>query len=280
MDASIALIVLTAAFFHATWNATVKSSSDHLLSITGINVAVGIIALGLLPLVGIPEPESWLYLLISAVLHFGYYIALSEAYKYGDFSQAYPVARGTAPIIVTLWGVFVLNEILSTVEIISLIGVLIGIMIFATRRFGQVVQDRRALTAALITSAFIGGYTLADGVGGRLSSNVPSYMVWLSILDCVPILIYAICKRGVKQVIAIRRDWIVLFFGGALALASYSMVVWSMTQAPIPLVSALRETSIIIAALIGSFYFKEPSGMRRIVASVLIFLSIALLAFD
>ncbi len=280
MDASIVLIVLVAALFHATWNATVKSGKDHLLSITGLNVATWLVAIVLVPVVGLPHADSWHYLVASVVIHSGYYVALSEAYKHGDFSQAYPVARGTAPILVSLWSVFVLHEILTTIEIVSLIGVLTGILIFATRRFGQVIQDRRAIISALLTSMFIGSYTIVDGIGGRLSGNVPAYMVWLSVLDCFPILIYALYKRGVAEVVAFRHNWKVLLLGGTLALTSYSMVVWSMTQAPIPLVSALRETSIIIAALIGAYYFKEPSGKRRIVASVVIFFSIALLALN
>lgn len=280
MDASIALIVITAAVFHATWNATLKSQKDHLISITGINVAIVIMALPFLPFVGLPDRSSWPYLLASAALHFGYYIALAEAYRYGDFSQAYPIARGTAPIIVALWGVFVLNEQISRVELISLTGVIIGLLIFTTRKFGQVLQDKAALIAAFLTSIFIGGYTIADGIGGRLSGSVPAYMVWLSILDSFPIVIYAIWKRSAAEVVAIKNDWKILFIGAALALSSYSMVVWAMTQASIPLVSALRETSIVIAALIGAFYFKEQSGKRRIIASIVIFFSVALLGFD
>ncbi len=280
MEASIALIVLTAALFHATWNATVKSGKDSLITLTGVNVATGCIALPIAFMVGLPSSESWPYLIASAILHFGYYIALSEAYRFGDFSQAYPIARGTAPIIVTLYGVFVLGEILSLFETLSLIGIIAGLLIFVTRGFGRVVQDKHALFAALATSAFIGGYTIVDGIGGRLSENVPGYMVWLSILDAVPILIYTTLKRNVSQVMTLCKEWKILLVGGALALSSYSMVVWSMTQAPIPLVSALRETSIIIAALIGAFYFKEPSGKRRIIASIVIFLSVVLLAFD
>lgn len=280
MELSIALTVLLAASFHALWNAAVKSGKDHLLSITGLIAFVGLIAAALLPFVGLPAADSWSYLLASAALHCIYYIALSEAYKYGDFSQAYPVARGTAPVLVALWGVFVLNEALSVIEVISLIGVLGGIFIFASRGFRQVMQDPRALLSALITSLFIGGYTLVDGVGARLSGNVPAYMVWLSMLECIPILLYTLYQRSFAEVIAIRHQWKILLCGASLALTSYSMVVWSMTQAPIPLVSALRETSIIIAALIGAFYFKEPSGKRRIIASIVIFASIALLAVD
>ena len=280
MELSVALIVLVAALLHATWNAMVKSGKDHLLSITGLNLAAGLIALPLLLFVGLPEVDSWPYLFASVVLHSMYYVALSAAYKYGDFSQAYPVARGTAPVLVTLWGVLVLNEMLNSIEVVSLIGVLTGILIFATKGFRRVMQDHQALVSALVTSMFIGGYTIADGIGGRLSENVPAYMVWLSVLDCIPILLYTIFKRGIAEVISIGHKWKIFLLGASLALASYSLVVWSMTQAPIPLVSAVRETSIIIAALIGAFYFKEPSGKRRIIASIVIFCSIALLAVD
>lgn len=280
MEAHIALVVIIAATFHALWNAAVKSGRDHLLSITGINVATGLIALPLLPFVGLPEPESWPYLIASAVLHFGYYIALSEAYKYGDFSEAYPIARGTAPILVTLWGVFVLQEQMSTLEALSLFGVICGLLIFTLRSLSDVVRDRKALFAALATSLFIGGYTLVDGVGGRLSQNVPAYMVWLYIFDAVPILIYAIYRRGLSEVMVLTNDWKTLSVGALLAFLSYALIVWCMTKASIPMVSALRETSIVIAALIGTFYFREKAGFRRILASAIIFLSVALLAFD
>ncbi len=280
MELSIVLIVLVAALFHAIWNATVKSGNDHLISITGLIIFTGLIALILLPFVGVPSVASLPYLLISAVLHCGYYVALSEAYKYGDFSQAYPVARGTAPVLVTLWGVWVLNEVLSNIEVMSLIGVLTGILIFATRGLRRIIQNPQALLSALITSLFIGSYTLVDGIGGRLSGNVPAYMMYLSVIEITPLLLYTTYRRSLAEVISIRHHWKLFLFGAALALTSYSMVVWSMTQASIPLVSALRETSIIIAALIGAFYFKEPSGKRRIIASVVIFCSIALLAVD
>jgi len=278
LEAGIAIVVMVAALFHAIWNAAVKSGNDPLLSITDINVATFLIALPLVPVVGLPHPDSWPFLITSAVLHFGYYLALSEAYKYGDFSQAYPIARGTAPVIVTLWGTLVLAETLSAVELVSLAGVLSGLLIFTSQTFPRVMRDRKALVAALVTSIFIGGYTLADGVGGRLSQNIPGYMVWLYLLDGIPVLIYAVCRRGLHEVAGIRHDWKLMFAGAGFAFVSYALVVWAMSRAPIPLVSALRETSIVIAALIGAFYFKESSSQRRITASVVIFSSVALLA--
>ena len=280
MDIQIALIVLLAALFHATWNAVVKSGVDHLLSITGLAVASAILGLVILPITGLPHKESWIYLFISAVLHFGYYIALSEAYRLSDFSQAYPIARGTAPIIVTLWSFFFLSESMSLLEIIALAGVILGILIFVTRKFEHLTKDQSGLITALLTPCTIGGYTIADGLGGRASNNVLGYMMVLHIVDGIPILIYTWCKRGSQGIALMCGKWKPLFAGAALALISYTLVIWAMTQAPIALVSALRETSIVIAALIGAYFFKEPSGKRRILASIVIFISVALLSFE
>ena len=279
MDAHIIFIVLLAAFFHALWNATVKQGNDKLLSITGIHLGALVIVLPLVPLVGLPHAHSWPYILLSAALHFGYYLSLASAYRHGDFSQAYPVARGSAPILVALWGVFVLQETLSVTEWLAVSGVIGGIMIFATRRLGAVLAQRKALMSALLTACFIGAYTITDGIGGRLSMNIPAYMVWLSITDSIPLVLYALHQRSRAEVFALTSQWRVCLLGAALSLAAYWMVVWAMSQTSIALVSALRETSVIIAALIGAYYFKEPAGKRRIVASVVIFASIALLGW-
>lgn len=280
MDAHIILTVLLAAFFHAVWNASVKLGDDKMLALAGIQTAAVLIALPLVPLVGLPDASSLPYLLASVVLHFGYYLSLASAYRYGDFSQVYPVARGTAPILVTLWGVFVLHEVMSGVELLAVSGVIGGISIFATRRLGAVLHHRKALWSALLTACFIGSYTIADGIGGRLSQNIPAYMVWMTILDGICLPLYALHQRPWPAVRAHARRWRMSLFGGLLGLAAYWMVVWAMSQAPIALVSAIRETSVIIAALIGAYYFKEPAGKRRIVASVVIFISIALLGWS
>lgn len=272
-----------AALAHAVWNALVKSAADHLLSLTGLNLATLVIGVGLLPFVGLPAPASWGYLLLSGVFHFGYHLALCQAYRHGDFSQVYPIARGAAPILVLLWTTIVLAEPLTRLEWCALGGVLLGILIFASRNVTQVLRDRYALTAALTTAGCIAAYTIADGVGARQVTNVLSYMAVLAILDGVFITVYAGSVRGWRTIISLvgaRGQWRIHLLGGSLALLAYSLVVFAMTRAPIPLVSALRETSIIIAALIGAFYFKEPSGWRRIIAALVIFFSVAILALQ
>ena len=219
MDAHIILIVLTAAFFHAVWNASVKLGNDKILSLVGIQIATLLIALPLAPLVGLPERASWPWMLTSAVLHFGYYLSLASAYRYGDFAQAYPVARGSAPILVTLCGVFVLHESLSGTELLALAGVIGGILIFATRRLGAVLHHRKALPSALLTACFIGAYTIVDGIGGRLSANIPAYIVWLSIVDSLLLMLYALPQRSLPEVIALASGWRLSLLGAVLSLA-------------------------------------------------------------
>ena len=279
MDAHIVLIVALAAFFHAVWNASVKLGDNKLLSLAGMQAATLLMVIPLIPLVGIPHRDSWPYVALSIALHLGYYLSLAGAYRYGDFAQTYPVVRGCAPILVTAWGVFVLGEVLAPVEWIALGAVIGGIMIIATRRISECCSAQ-TLTCAMITSCFIAAYTVADGVGGRLSQNIPAYMVWTSLFGGAPVLAYALHRCAWHEVRAFLPKWRACFVTAALALAAYWIVVWAMSRAPIPLVAALREISVVIAALIGVYYLKERAGARRIVASVFIFFGIALLALS
>ncbi|MGI9310885.1 MAG: EamA family transporter [bacterium] len=279
MDAHIIPVVLLAAFFHAAWNASVKLGDDKILALAALQIAGAAIALVLAPLVGLPEAASWPYLLASVALHFGYNLCLASAYRHGDFAQAYPLARGAAPLLVTLWGVFVLREALSDAGLAAVGVVIAGILIFATRRIGAVWRQRNALASALATACFIAAYTVVDGVGARLSHNIVGYIAWLALLDGALFASYALHRRSLREVVALKQRWRVGALGAALSLAAYAMVLWAMSQAPIAVVSALRETSIIIAALIGAYYFKEPAGARRIVASAVIFAGIVLLGW-
>ena len=277
MDLFVTLAVLCAAIMHATWNAFVKTGHDHLISITGIAVATAIIALFVFPFSRLPSPESWFYISTSVGLHVGYMIALSQAYRFSDFSSAYPIARGTAPVLVFAWSLLILKESLSIQELLAVCGIIIGILVFSTRRLGVVVNDKKALFYALLTAFFIAGYTIVDGVGVRKSGSVSGYMVWMNFLEMFPMLLYTYYRRGSKVFPALAKNIFPMMMGGMLAFSGYWIVIWAMTQAPIALVAALRETSIIIAALIGAFYFKEPAGKRRFIAAVIVCISVIVL---
>jgi len=277
MDLVVTLAVLGAAFLHAIWNAFAKTGDDKLISITGISAGAAVTALVIFPFSAIPEAESWPYILASVLLHAGYMIALSQAYRYSDFSSAYPVARGTAPILVFAWSFLFLQEVLSAREVFAVFGILVGIMVFSTRKLGAVVHDIRAISYALLTAVFIAAYTLVDGIGVRLSGTVSGYMVWMPTFEFFPLLAYTYFKRGPKVFTALAGNARPMLFAGMMAIGGYWIVIWAMTQAPIALVAALRETSIIIAALIGAFYFKEPSGKRRIIAAIIVCISVVIL---
>lgn len=277
MDLYVTLAVLCAALAHAIWNAFVKTGEDHLISITGVSIGATTMALFLLPFTAIPNPQSWPYIGASILLHTGYMISLSQAYRYSDFSSAYPIARGAAPVLVFGWSVVFLEEVLSGKEIVAVLGILIGIMVFSTRRLGSVVNDRKALLYALLTAVFIASYTVIDGLGARLSDSVNGYIVWMVTFETFPLLLYTYMKRGSNMFPAMAKNARPMLFGGAMAFAGYWIIIWAMTQAPIAIVAALRESSIIIAALIGAFYFKEPSGVRRIIAAGIVCLSVIIL---
>jgi len=276
MDGLVTSVILLAAFMHAVWNAFLKADDDKLLSIASIVVATGIMALCFVPFVDFPARESWPYLALSVAAHSTYYVFLSQSYRLGEFAQVYPIARGTAPLLVTLWSVLVLHETLTPLQLGTVAGIIFGIMVFASRGFDTLIHDRQLFLFIFLTSLSIGVYTIADGNGARLSQNVAGYMLWLSVFDVFPILLFTLSRRPVVKIVKYTFK-IRAFFVGGISLIAYWMVVWAMTQAPIPLVAALRETSIIIATLIGAFYFKEKSGYRRFIAAVIICISVAIL---
>lgn len=277
MSSSVTLLVLAAAVFHALWNAFIKTGRDPLISVTGIALGSGLLALLVLPFVGWPDPGILPWLLASIALHVLYMITLSQAYRYGDFSLAYPIARGAAPAMVVVVTLLFLDERLESRQLLAVLGVLFGISLFALRRFGAVVADLRSLAYALITATLIAGYTLVDGMGVRIALSSLNYAAWMAVLETLPITLYMYSRRGAQGFVILRDHAPRLLAGGMMAVGGYAIILWAMTQAPIALVAAFRETSIIIAALIGMFWFKEPAGWRRIVAALIIFASVVYL---
>ncbi len=280
MDILVTFAVLAAALVHAIWNALVKTGNDKLISITGISTGAALTALLVAPFSTLPATAAWPYIGASVFLHAGYMIALSQAYRYSDFSSAYPIARGTAPLLVFGWSLLFFQELMSHRELLAMGAIMLGILVFSTRRLGVVMHDRKALFYALLTSLFIAAYTVVDGVGARVSASVSGYMVWMTVLEWVPLVLYTYWRRGPQLFIGLKADAGPFLLGGMMAIGGYWIVIWAMTQAPIAMVAALRETSIIIAALIGAYYFKEPAGMRRVIAAVIVCLGVVVLRWS
>lgn len=271
------MLVLAAALFHALWNAFVKKGEAPLISVAGIAVSCGFFAALMIPFVGWPNQGLWPWILVSISIHTVYMITLSQAYRYGDFSLAYPIARGTAPALVVIVSLVFLKEKFEPAQLVAIIGILLGIFLFAFRKFGRVIADKRSLTYALLTAMLIMSYTLVDGMGTRQADNALNYIAWILFLQTFPIVAFMLFRHGTAGVQGLKGSMWSMLGGGFMAFSGYGIVLWAMTQAPIALVATLRETSIIIAALIGMIWFKEPGGWRRIAAAFIIFVSVVYL---
>ena len=269
------LLVLLAAVLHASWNALVKHG-DALMRMALVNAMASLCALPLLLAVAVPARASWPYLLASVIVHQGYYAFLVLGYQVGDLSQIYPIARGSAPLLVAVGAFTFAGETLSVPGMVAVLLICAAILSLA---FGGGPQrgSGAPVLFALATGITIAGYTLLDGLGGRLAGDVRGYIAWLFVLEGIPLTLFALMRRRQRFWPAVRSDLLTGALGGAFAFTAYGVVIWAMTLTPMTYVSALRETSVILAALIGTRLLREPLGARRIGAATVVTLGVVLL---
>jgi drug/metabolite transporter (DMT)-like permease len=272
----VTLAVLGAGFLHALWNAMLKQSGGEPLLDTALIVAGGsIVALALLPLVGTPDRAAWPFMVVSAVIHFGYYVTLAGAYRRGDLSFAYPLMRGVAPLIVTVLGIVFLGEHPTATMLAGIALISLGILVIAWYAGGR--HTGVAAAWALANALIIALYTLVDGAGTRASLNAAGYVCWLMFLEGLPYLAWIYATRGrVAHDYMIAR-WRRGIAGGAASLAAYGIALWAMTQAPVAVVAALREVSVLFAAAIGAWVLKEGFGWKRMVGAATVVAGVAAL---
>ena len=254
--------VLFGALLHASWNALVKSSTDKALDTATIHVVGSFIAVPLLFIVGMPPPAAWPFILTSATIHIAYYIALTGAYKHGDLGLTYPLMRGTAPLLVALSAATVLGETLSPLSWVGVVGVSCGVLALGLSR--HAIDSPRAVAFALANAVVIALYTVVDALGARTSGNALQYVVALFVIDGWPFALIVFMRRGGPVVWPyVRARWPVAAMGAAASLGSYGIALWAMTRAPVATVAALRETSVLFAALLGVWFLKEAFNLRR-----------------
>ncbi|MDQ6923665.1 MAG: EamA family transporter [Pseudomonadota bacterium] len=277
LSLGVTLAVLGAGFLHASWNALLKSSAggDALLDTAAVVTGSSLWGLVFVGLVPFPAPEAWRYIAASSVIHFGYYVTLSQAYRTGDLSFAYPLMRGTAPLLVTILGAIVLRELPSAQMAVGIALISLGIVsiAFVQRRD----HPRAAAYWAFANACIIAMYTLVDGAGARASGNAISYVTWLIFLEGIPFIVWVIVRRGRPALSYLRGSVRIGLVGGGCSLAAYAIVLWAMTRAPIAAVAALRETSVLFAALMGSIWLKEGFGWRRLAGAASVVAGIAAL---
>lgn len=279
MDLIVFLAVLAGAVMHAGWNAIVKTGLDRTTSIFLLALIHGGICLLLLPFFAIPSALSWPFIAVSALLHTGYKIFLIRAYEHGDFSQVYPLARGLAPLIVALVGIFVLSENLTAVKFTAVCVIGLGVMLMSSKLGSGEAMPPKALLFALSAAVFTASYTLVDGIGAQRSGTASGFTLWIFVGDGVLMTIYALIVRGRGLFAAARGNLVSGMAAGVLSLGSYWIAIWAFTQAPIALVAALRETSVLFVMLIAVFLLGEKASLQRWLAAGLILAGIVLMRF-
>ncbi len=278
MSLSVFLAVLLAAFLHAAWNAMLAVGKDRMSAMALISLGHWLPAALAMPFLGWVQPGAWPWLALSTALHVGYRMFLVKAYETGEMSQVYPLARGSAPLLTTLAAMTALGEAVSLVAFAGILATGLGIVLMSLKGSADLGRIRgRALAFTGITALFICGYTLADGLGARASGNPLAYAALLFLLDTPFTVAAARLLRGPALWDGMRNFWLQGLIGGSLSLVAYTIAIWAMTVAPIPLVAALRETSVLFGALIAALLLKERPTGPRLVASGLIVAGAALL---
>jgi drug/metabolite transporter (DMT)-like permease len=229
----------------------------------------------MLPFVALPDTAAWKFVIASSLIHFGYYITLAQAYRTGDLSFAYPLMRGTAPLLVTLLGIVFLGEWPTPQIALGIALICTGIVSIAFVRHRR--HSSAAAAWALGNAAIIACYTLVDGAGARASGNAMSYVAWLMSFEGIPFLVWVRLRRGPDATAYLARGWRLGLVGGAGSMIAYGIVLWAMTRAPVAAVSALRETSVLFAALIGALWLKEGFSVSRLAGAASVVLGIAAL---
>jgi drug/metabolite transporter (DMT)-like permease len=264
MKGSVVAIVLCGAMMHAGWNALVKAGRDTALSAVLVNAGAAVIALVALPWLAQPARESWPYIAASVIAEVAYFSLLVAAYRRGDMSQAYPLMRGTAPLLVAIASGFIIGEHLSVAQ-------WVGVALICGGVIGLVAEPtRRTSWFALANAVVIATYTLIDGIGVRHSGAPVAYTFWIFLLNGAALTIWALVARGGEAMRYARGQVGVALLGGAAATGSYGLALWAMTVAPIAAVAALRETSILFAAAISALVLRERVGAQRYIATGLI----------
>jgi drug/metabolite transporter (DMT)-like permease len=260
-------VVILAALLHASWNAIAKSAPDKFLGTIMITTASAALSAALIPFLTEPTPESFPYAVASAFFQIIYFLLVARIYQVADMSQTYPLMRGAAPLIVALASAFQMDDAMSLFAWIGVMVICLGIFSIS---LGSTLNDRKGVRLALLNSLVIAGYTLIDGLGVRRSGAPAAYTLWVFLLTGVPLTLWTITARRRTFIPYLGRHWRLGIAGGIGTTASYGLALWAMTIAPIAVVAALRETSILFGTLIAGFVLREHIGPRRVISACII----------
>ena len=283
----VVLAVLCGALLHASWNALIKSGNDKALDTALVHCLGAVVALPFALWVGPPPPTAWPFIAASLLIHIGYYIALVGAYQHGELGLTYPIMRGFAPMLVALASGVFIGEAPTPVAWMGIAGITLGVALVGLAHPGEALHHRKALMFAFSNAAIIALYTVVDGRGVRASVvddfGALRYVMTLFVLDGIayPTLVWLRrSSDGRREIVRYARQrWPVAALGGSASIGSYAIALWAMTRAPVASVAALRETSVLFAALLGTLLLKERFGMQRAVGTGVIVAGVMALRF-
>jgi drug/metabolite transporter (DMT)-like permease len=280
MDLFVFAAVLFAAACHAAWNASIKGTLDPLATTVLIAMGAALVALPGIPFAGWPDPACWPWLIASIVIHLFYFAGLIESYRAGDLGQVYPIARGAAPLMTAIMTTALIGERLGGFGWGGIVLLAAGVLLLSLRGGRDLAKlDSKAVGFALFTAVSICAYSVVDGIGVRAAGpgNASAYTLILFVGIAPVVVGYALARRGTAVIGAMTPYWKIGLGGGALAVISYSIALWAMTLAPIAIVAALRETSVLFGALIAVALLGEPLRAARLIAALMIVAGLVLL---
>ncbi len=274
-DGLTVALVLLSALLHASWNALAKASGDPLVNVAIVTGTGSLLTLPAVLLLPAPGPETWPWLAASGALHYGYQLSLVRAYRLGDLSQVYPIARGLAPLGVATLAAIWAAEALAPGQVVGLALASGAIMSLAGLRAAG-PSTRGAVGMAIVTATWIGLYTFVDGSGVRSVGQPAIYMGWSFLLGSLPIVLTAVLVRGRSALPALRRNGPRALGGGVMATLGYVITLWAMSRTSMAVVASLRESSVLFAAILGTRMLGEPFGRRRQWAALLLVVGLVL----
>lgn len=274
MTLEVAAFVLLAALLHAGWNALVKIQGDRLVVMASITLFGSVFSFFFVPFAAFPDSPSWPWLGAAIILHTAYHLFLPKAYDYGDLGQVYPIARGSAPLLVAMGAFVFAGEHLSWLGMVGVLCLASGVMALAFERETGLLNRPKAISYALMTGVMIASYTVVDGIGVREAGTVLGFAVWLTLGDGLLTFLIVYFWKGREALVAVRRNLRVGFIGGTMQVAAYWIIIWALASTPMASVSALRETSVLFAAIISTFLLREGFGVWRFISASLVTLGL------
>jgi drug/metabolite transporter (DMT)-like permease len=272
----VLLLPLLAAVLHAGWNALVKTATDRLTTLAAIALVTALSGALALPFVVPPAPASWALIGASALLHYAYYVLVYYAYRSGDLSLVYPLARGVSPLLIAFGAALFAGETLSLPAQAGVVVASLGICGLSWNHLRRLRGSALPVGLAVATGLVIAAYSVCDGIGIRLSQSPFGYMAWLFLAE-LPVAVVAGWRRRAVLATTLGKQWRTSLLAGLSSALAYGLVLYAAGYAPLSIVSALRETSVIAAALIGTLLMGERPWQDRVAASVAVAGGVALM---